>query len=530
EEIVQEVNKLSIEEQTGILREKWPGEILPKAPTRKIEEKALPPLPNVEKYNLVVTRFAPNPNAPLHIGQARAIILSHEYARLYKGKFILRLEDTDPRLKRSSLQFIDMIRKDLEWLGCIWDEEYIQSDRIPIYYEYAEKLLKEEKAYICTCKPQDFRERILVRRACPCRNLSSEENLKRWDMMLDGTYGEGEAVLRIKTELSHPNPAVRDWPALRIIDTKKYPHPRVGSKYRVWPLYNFACGIDDHLMGVTHIIRGKEHLTNQVRQMYLYHHLGWQYPEAVHYGRLKIVGAPLSKSKIVQDVKKGIYNGWDDPRLATFAALRKRGITPEAIRLLMLEVGLRASDITLSWENLYAHNRKIIDPIAKRYFFVSEPVHFVIYNLKEDVSANLPYHPDRPELGFRKLHIKVIDGKAELYISKSDMEILREGKVVRLIGLLNVTIKSVKDGEIEAVFHSRGHQEAKRLKAPLIHWVPKAECYPCNVVMPDNTRISGIVEKNFIKVTEGEIVQLERFGFGRVERNEPPFTVYYAHR
>ncbi|MEM2913918.1 MAG: glutamate--tRNA ligase, partial [Candidatus Bathyarchaeia archaeon] len=310
-EVVQEINEMSLDKQREIVSELWP-EMLAKE-KEKVEEKKLPPLPNVEKYRQVVTRFAPNPDCVLHLGSARAIILSHEYARIYNGVFILRFEDTDPRLKKSALQFFDLIRRDLEWLGCNWDAEYIQSDRIEIYYEYAEKLLENGYAFVCICKPEEFRELIKQKRSCLCRNLPKEEHLSRWDAMLNGEYEEGEAVVRIKTDLDHPNPAIRDWPAFRVIDTKKYPHPRIGSKYRVWPLYNFASGIDDHLMSVSHIIRGKEHLTNQRRQEYLYRYLGWEYPEAMHYGRLKIEGASLSKSKILRGVKEGTYKGWDDP-------------------------------------------------------------------------------------------------------------------------------------------------------------------------------------------------------------------------
>jgi len=208
------------------------------------------------------------------LGSARAIILCYEYAKMYNGLFYLRFEDTDPRLKKSAMQFYDLIREDIVWLRCEWNAEFIQSDRLPLYYEHAEKILRDGNAYVCTCKRKEFREKVMTRQPCPCRSLTPEENLARWKHMLDGTYGEGEAVVRIKTDLDHPNPAVRDWPALRIIDTEKYSHPRVGSKYRVWPLYNFACGVDDHLMGVTYIIRGKEHLTNQTRQEYMYRHFG----------------------------------------------------------------------------------------------------------------------------------------------------------------------------------------------------------------------------------------------------------------
>jgi glutamyl-tRNA synthetase len=265
-QIVVEVNHLSIEEQKQIIKNRWP-ETLKKEKSR--EQKSLPPLSNVEKYKQVVTRFSPNPDCVLHLGSARAIILSHEYARKYKGRFILRFEDTDPKVKKPILKFYNQIREDLAWLGCTIDTEFIQSNRLPIYYEYAKKLLCEGNAYVCKCVPEDFRNKIIENKACNCRTFSIEENLDHWNLMLTGAYSEGDAVVRIKTDLNHPNPAVRDWPALRIINTDKFPHPRVGSKYRVWPLYNMAAGVDDHLMGITHIIRGKEHLTNMVRQKYM---------------------------------------------------------------------------------------------------------------------------------------------------------------------------------------------------------------------------------------------------------------------
>ena len=396
--VVNEVNSLSLAEQKAIVEKNWPET----QKKEKAEEKRLPPLPNADKYPQIVTRFSPNPDCVLHLGSARAIILSHEYARMYNGKFILRFEDTDPKIKRPSLIFYDSIRQDLKWLGCKVDEEYIQSDRLPIYYEYTERLIRDGNAYVCECPPEEFRKKTLAKEPCPCRILSAAENLERWKRMLNGGYTEGQAVVRVKTDLEHPNPAVRDWPALRVIDTKKYPHPRVGSKYIVWPLYNLAAGLDDHLMGMTHIIRGKEHYTNMVRQKYMYEYLGWKYPEAIHYGRLKITGAFLSKSKIVQGIKEGIYAGFDDPRLGTFAALRKRGITPEAIKKMIIDVGTKSNDVTLSWENLYSYNRKILDATSNRYFFVPEPVELKVLQVPKTFHAKLPLHPEKPERGFRE--------------------------------------------------------------------------------------------------------------------------------
>ena len=368
--VVNEVNSLSLAEQKVIVEKNWPET----QKKEKAEEKRLSPLPNADKYAQIVTRFSPNPDCVLHLGSARAILLSHEYARIYNGKFILRFEDTDPKIKKPSLKFYDSIRHDLNWLGCKVDEEYIQSDRLPIYYEYTERLIGDGNAYVCECPSEEFRKIIIAKQACPCREVPATEQLERWNRMLSGDYTEGQAVVRVKTDLENPNPAVRDWPALRIIDTKKYPHPRVGSKYIVWPLYNLAAGLDDHLMSMTHIIRGKEHYTNMVRQKYMYDYLGWTYPEAIHYGRLKITGAFLSKSKIVQGVKEGQYKGYDDPRLGTFAALRKRGITSEAIKKMIIDVGIKSNDVTLSWENLFSYNRKILDASSERYFFVPQPV------------------------------------------------------------------------------------------------------------------------------------------------------------
>jgi glutamyl-tRNA synthetase len=525
--IIDEVNNLSLDAQIKCIEEKWPNLLLKE---KVKEEKTLPPLPNAEKYPIIVTRFSPNPDCVLHLGSLRAIVLSHEYARIYKGKFILRFEDTDPRLKRSSLRFYDDIKEDLLWLNCKWDEEYIQSDRLPIYYEYAEKLIKLGGGYVCTCPKEEFLKKISIGEACACRNLSIEEHLDRWYKMLDGTFKEGEAVVRVKTDLMHPNPAVRDWPALRIIDSKKHPHPRVGEKYRVWPLYNFACGLDDHLMNITHIIRGKEHYTNMIRQKYLYAYFGWSYPEAIHYGRLKIVGAELSKSKIIANVSKGFFKGFDDPRLATLKALRRRGITPECLKKLVLEIGPKPVDVTLSWENIYAINRKIIDPICNRYFCVLNPILLIIKDVKESLIVKIPFHPNYPERGEKITVIKPINNILELFISKNDLFILQKHKIIRLMELFNIEIEFINETKILAKFHSTTYDEAKKLKAPLIHWVPSLENLNVEVIMPNAEKHTGKAEIALSKEKIGNIVQLVRFGFARIdEKLEDKIILYYSH-
>ncbi len=526
--VVNEVNSLSLTEQKTIVEKNWPQT----QKKEKAEEKHLSPLPNADKYKQIVTRFSPNPDCVLHLGSARAILLSHEYARNYNGKFILRFEDTDPKIKKPSLKFYDSIRQDLKWLGCKVDEEYIQSDRLPIYYDYTEKLIGQGNAYVCECPSEEFRKKIIAKIACPCRDLPAGEHLERWHRMLTGGYNEGQAVVRVKTDLENPNPAIRDWPALRVIDTIKYPHPRVGSKYIVWPLYNLAAGLDDHLMGMTHIIRGKEHYTNMVRQKYMYNYLGWDYPEAIHYGRLKITGADLSKSKIVAGIKAGTYTGFDDPRLGTFAALRKRGITSEAIKKMIIDVGIKPNDVTLSWENLFSYNRKILDNISNRYFFVAQPFELKVTELPKTFQTKLPLHPEKPEHGFREYTIKPDseDKAMSFWISKKDSETMEPEKIFRLMELFNVKIESKKDNSVTAKFASESYEEVRKIKVQLIQWIPKQTEFPTQVIMPDASVNEGFSEADCKKLKPDAIIQFERFGFVRINEVGEKLIAYYAHK
>ncbi len=526
--IIDQVNVTSLSDQEKIVAENWPEEMMKEK--RKEAERVLPPLPNADKYAKIVTRFSPNPDSVLHLGNARAFILSHDYARKYHGRFILRFEDTDPRLKKAALQYYDLIRADLKWLECSWDEEYYQSNRLGLYYQYAEELIRKAGAYVCECASEDFKKLVESGLACPCRAKTVEENLTRWKGMLGGEYDEGEAVLRVKTALDHPNPAVRDWPALRVIDTVKYPHPRVGSNYQVWPLYNMACGVDDHAMGISHVIRGKEHLTNMERQKYLYKYLGWQYPDAIHYGRLHVVGVDLSKSKMMRALEEGVYKDLSDPRLGTLMALRRRGITPQAIRGLVYEVGPRPVDATISWENLYAANRKIIDPIARRFFFIDNPIIASISGVKNDRTAKLPIHPDHPEWGTREITVNVKDGICRLLLSKTDLGILKPGATVRLMELFNLKVIQASHDLVTAELHSETYAESKKVSAPLVHWLPEHRNCRATVVMPNAERIDGLGELALATCHVNEPIQLVRFGFGRVDAvAQESVVICFAH-
>jgi len=510
---VSRVNAMEIQEQNALVKT-----LLPKISKDEKKDKTmtLPPLPNAAHYNKIVTRFSPNPDCVIHFGSTRALLLSHDYARQYNGKFILRFEDTDPRIKKPSLEFYDLIREDLRWLSCDWDEEVIQSDRLEIYYDYAEQLLLLKKGYVCTCSSDDFKNKIVRSKPCPCRDLEPEVNLERWHLMLTDMR-EGSAVYRIKTDLKHPNPAIRDWPALRIIDVKKYPHPRTHEKYRVWPLYNFASAIDDHLLQISHIIRGKEHQSNMIKQKYLYEYFGWKSPESIHYGRLKMDGVELSKSRILEGVHSGKYWGYDDPRLATLSALRRRGYQPSAIRRIIYDIGFKPVEVTVSWELLNSYNRKVVDSKSSRYSVVISPVEVVIKGIEGPLTVDLRKHPREKSMGLRR--VQMDSGPIKIYIAKSDEKKVTDGQMVRLMGLMNILGGTKTGGKITVDYHSSEMDQSRKQKLDFINWVYRRKSITVEIMMPDGTSLSGLGEDNLKNEPAGTIIQLERVGFGRIDYN-----------
>ncbi len=347
--VVEEVNKMSIEEIREKLKELWP-----EALEKKDEERHA--LPELEKAveGKVIMRMAPNPNGPMHLGHARQALLNWFYVRKYNGKYILRFDDTDPKVKPPLKEAYEWWLEDLEWLGIKPDKVIYASDRLEIYYEYAEKLLKMGKAYVCTCNPEYFKELKKKGEPCPCRELPVEEQLKRWEKMFT-EYDEGEAVFRVKTNLKDPNPALRDWPGFRIV--KNHDHPR-NKKAVVWPLLNFNSAIDDHLLGTTHIIRGRDLDFTELQQKYLYNHFGWEYPVTIVTGKVNVEGAKLSCSWMAEKIRQGEYSGWDDPRLLTIRGLRKRGISAEGIKQLIWDLGVKKNNVTLTWSMIEAADKK----------------------------------------------------------------------------------------------------------------------------------------------------------------------------
>ena len=503
--IVAQVNNLSAEEQASEM-EKYHVEVQEK---KQVKEVGLQELPGT--HDNIVLRFAPNPSGPLHIGHSRAAVPNAEYVKRHNGKLILRIEDTDP--KRVYEDAYEMIPQDLKWLGIHPDEIIYQSDRFEIYYDYARQLIEKGAAYMCTCDGATFKELKDNCIACPCRDNSVEENLELWDKF--DTMDAGDAVLRVKTDINHKNPAIRDWVAMRLVDET---HPRLGNKYRIYPMMNFSVAVDDHLMGMTHVLRGKDHLANSEKQKYLYDHMGWNLPEFIHYGRLKMEDIALSTSKALEGIENGTYSGWDDPRLGTLRAVARRGIDPKTIYNLITEIGVKMADSAISWKKIYGLNRNLLEPIANRYFFVEDPKLIEVENYEDgEVVIERPLHADHLDRGNRLLPF---DGRA--YLAEDD---INDG-VFRLMDAVNVDIS----GD-EITYNSTSFEDARDLKARIIQWVPVDDNVKVTIVMDDASLKTGLGESALCDLKVGDIVQFERVGFARLDEiKEDELIFYYAHK
>ncbi|MFA5294213.1 MAG: glutamate--tRNA ligase [Methanoregulaceae archaeon] len=478
----------------------------------RVHVKALPPLERSE--NGVVMRFAPNPSGPLHLGHARAAVLNDAYVQRYGGKYILRIEDTDP--KRVDPEAYRMVVEDIDWLGLAIHEVVYQSDRFDLYYKYAKDLIERGGAYICTCENEQFRELKQQKTACPCRPLSLEENLALWEKMLAGEFYEGEASVRVRTDLDHPDPAMRDFPAFRILHQPL--HPRIEAT--VYPLMNFSVAVDDHLLGVTHVIRGKDHIANTRRQRYIYDYFGWEVPVYRHYGRMGIEGVVLSTSRMRQGIGSGEFLGWDDVRLGTLRALARRGITPMAVRQAVLDIGIGETDISFSWDNLYAANRDIVDPVANRYFFVPEPV-AVLVNGAPHQTAHALLHPNEPARGTRELPFT-----GSVFLPREDLR--KDPPLVRLKDLFNCTVTS-DHGTYLLSYAGDDLADARNVKAPIIQWLPVDCAVPCLLRKPERD-VAGVCEPGVVREL-GSVVQFERAGFARIDDTAGDrILAYFTHR
>jgi glutamyl-tRNA synthetase len=331
-EIILDVNSLSLEKQ------KKEFEKLKDRVSERETREGLPELTEADKG--VVMRFRPAPSGPMHVGHLISNMISSLYVKKYGGKFYVVIDDTDPTTTLS--EAYENIKKDCNWaFGNVY--KYLNaSDRIELYYKYAEKLIDKNSAYVCTCPSEKFKKFAEDKKDCPCRKLNIDEHKDRWKKMLDKNgFEQGEAVLRFKSDMKHKNPAMRDFPLARI---NLENHPLQGNKYRVWPLMNLSVSVDDMELGMTHIIRGKDHRDNAERQRMIFEVFKKKYPFAFFIGRIKFKDLILSKRKITAAIQEGKFEGFDDEKLPTIASLRKRGFNPKAFEKFAEQRGITEVD------------------------------------------------------------------------------------------------------------------------------------------------------------------------------------------
>jgi glutamyl-tRNA synthetase len=340
QEVIKEISGLSVEDQEKAF-EKLKNEV-----SEREQREGLPELPNAE--NGVIMRIAPSASGALHVIHGINASLSYNYVRKYGGKMYFRIEDTNP--ENIDKKAYNLIKKDADFLTNDKAKVVIQSDRMDLYYAYAAALIEKEKAYVCTCSGDDFRQYSKEMKECPCRRKLMKDNIKQWEDMLSGKYKPGEVVLRFKSNMKDKNPAMRDFPLARV---NLEEHPLQKYKYKVWPLMNLSVSVDDIEMGMTHIIRGKDHRDNAERQKMIFEVFNKEYPWVAFLGRYHFKGMELSTSKFRKEIGEGKYKGWDDPKLPTVASLAKRGYKPEAFWKMAEHIGLSEVDKTLDEKEFF---------------------------------------------------------------------------------------------------------------------------------------------------------------------------------
>ncbi len=534
DEVIEEILNMDLENQKSRLLELDPR-ALDKKESKK-EKKELPELPNLKNYEKIVMRLAPYPSGALHIGNARMIVLNNEYSKRHDGELILFFDDTigspkslrdSPRAKYVLTEAYDLIKEGLEWLGVKYSKIYFKSDRLEIFYDYCEKLIKDNIAYVCFCPAGEFKEKYKNQKIdCPHRDQTIEKNLEEWKSMLGGKYRETEAVVRIKTGMDQKDPALRDQIIMRISEAE---HPRVGTKYIIWPMLEFSWAIDDHLIGATHILRGADLVKEDFIEDFIWEHFKWKKAEFMHYGRIRFQDMKLSKTAARNKIQDGIFMGWDDPRTWSLQSLKKRGIKPEALTEALLDLGLSMAGITFSTNWLYSKNKTIIDEQSDRYFFVEYPVELFVEKAPfSEYIAEPLLLPSNEKKGKRKIKVVADEGVFKLYINLSDAKSYKVNDIIRLKDLFNFKIINIdaQSGNISAEFHSK---ELNR-EFPIIHWVSVKEYVRVKVLKPDGTISDGKGEINLLDIPLEETIQFERFGFvNPIKRDKEGLFCYFTH-
>ena len=457
-------------------------------------------LENNKNEGRVHTRFPPEPNGYLHIGHAKSICLNFGLAEEYGGLCNLRFDDTNPTKEED--EYVNSIKEDVKWLGFDWEDRlYYASDYFDQLYGYAVQLIKVGKAYVCDLTPEQMREYrgTLTEsgKESPNRNRSVEENLDLFDKMRDGEFEDGSKVLRAKIDMASPNVNFRDPIMYRIMHAE---HHRTGDKWCVYPMYDWAHGLEDSIEKITHSVCTLEFEDHRPLYNWFLEQLGVFHPQQIEFARLNLTYTVMSKRKLLRLVEEGLVAGWDDPRMPTISGLRRRGYNPESIRDFADRIGVAKRDSMVDIALLEHCLRENLNKSAPRYLGVLRPLKVVITNYPENQVEELDAvnNPEDETMGTRKLPFS-----RELYIERTDfMEDpprkffrLGPGREVRLRYAYYITCtEAIKDenGEIVELHctydpETRGgySPDGRRVKGT-IHWVSVAHAIEAEVRLYDH--------------------------------------------
>jgi glutaminyl-tRNA synthetase len=453
------------------------------------------------RYEKICTRFPPEPNGYLHIGHAKSILLNYGLAKEYNGDFNLRFDDTNPT--KEKIEFVESIKKDVEWLGADFgDRLYFASDYFGIMYDKAVLLIKKGLAYVCDLSAEEIREyRGTLKepgKNSPYRDRSIEENLKLFTEMKEGVYPDGSKVLRAKIDMSAPNINMRDPVLYRIA---RLSHHNTGDAWCIYPMYDFAHPIEDAIEGITHSICTLEFEDHRPLYEWVVDNTEWEHPpKQIEFAKMYLTNVVTGKRYIKRLVEDGIVDGWDDPRLVTIAALRRRGFTPESIQKFVELVGVAKADSSVDYAMLEYCIREDLKMKVPRMMAVLDPIKLVIDNYPEDVTEMLEAdnNLENPEAGKR-----LVPFGRELYIERDDfMETpipkykrLYPGNEVRLMHayfVKAVSCEKDENGNVTVV-HCTYDPETKvgtgftgRKVKGTIHWVPAKEAVTATVRLYEN--------------------------------------------
>lgn len=473
----------------------------------------------------VVTRFSPEPGGYLHLGSMKHCILNEAIAHAYDGRINLYFDDTNP--EKSKQEYVDGIKRDTSWMGVKFAAEYYASDSIEKVYDSGRKLLRDGNAYACLCSDSEIEEGRKKLRGCVHRNQRAQENLAYFEDMLNGKYDEGKIVIRFMGNMESPNGSLRDPVLFRI---KRVTHYRHGDKYSVWPTYHMNTPVLDSMHGVTDVLRGKEYETWGEVNAAMLKDLDITPPRMHYEARLRIIGAVEGKRNLRKLIESGQVKSWDDPRLITISALRRRGVRPEAIRSFIMRFGLSKTDGRMSLDMLLAENKKYVDPIAKHLYFVRDPVKLTVRDA-DGLEASMKLHPSA-DSDMRQYKVNGV-----FYISGADAAALKTGDRLRL--------KDFRDIKIDATGHegiAASLDESKGGNARIVQWVADNHRMGCTVMIPKDMvgedgemRIAdsletamGYVEDFAGNLDERDVVQFERFGYCTLDKKEDMSFIYLS--